>query len=394
MKKIFFFAATVVAMAACQKEAKLTSNEFTAPAEDGAPVAVLFSSNVKAAVETKAQGGVDAWDATQNLHIYGFQRQEGGIDYTTVTPFIDNVVATSPAEGAADNKLAVLDTDQKPFYYVGNNTYDFYGFYVDDLNVEPATTATGVYVPVVITGGEDVMVAKANPEVDGAALANPRYAYSAYAARRNVQPTLKFEHQLVRFRFQIESGTDFETVGDAEKNLFVTSLTINARNTADLYVAGETVGLQNISADRADLALCSLDATNNLVALTPYEVHDKDAVLAQDANKLGESLMVIPNESVEGKVDAEGNPLVDTFDATLTMTQFGKTQVLPLALKISDVKDAEGKYVAQTQFTAGYSYLITVKVYGLEEIEISAELEPWKDGGRIDIDTDVPPTVL
>ena len=60
----------------------------------------------------------------------------------------------------------------------------------------------------------------------------------------------------------------------------------------------------------------------------------------------------------------------------------------------SDVKDAEGNYVAQTQFTAGYSYLITVKVYGLEEIEISAELEPWKDGGRIDIDTDVPPTVL
>ena len=80
MKKIFFFAAAVVAMAACQKEAKLTSNEFSAPAEDGAPVAVLFSSNVKAAVETKAQGGVDAWDATQNLHIYGFQRQEGGIE--------------------------------------------------------------------------------------------------------------------------------------------------------------------------------------------------------------------------------------------------------------------------------------------------------------------------
>ena len=44
--------------------------------------------------------------------------------------------------------------------------------------------------------------------------------------------------------------------------------------------------------------------------------------------------------------------------------------------------------------TAGYSYLITVKVYGLEEVKISAELEPWKDGGRIDFDTDVPPTVL
>jgi hypothetical protein len=155
MKKFFFFAAAVVSMAACQKEAQLSSNDFTAPVEEGAAVAVEFCSNVKASVATKAQGGVDAWNAAQNLHIYGYQRVADGVDYTTAVPFINNVVATSPAEGAADNKLAVLDTDQKPFYYVGNNTYDFYGFYVDDLNVEPATTETGIYVPVVITGNSE-----------------------------------------------------------------------------------------------------------------------------------------------------------------------------------------------------------------------------------------------
>lgn len=109
-------------------------------------------------------------------------------------------------------------------------------------------------------------------------------------------------------------------------------------------------------------------------------------LLKKDANKLGESLMVIPNEPVKG--------VVDTFEATLTMTQFGKEQILPLYLRITDVKGSDGRPVAQTQFTAGYSYLITIKVYGLEEVKISAELEPWKDGGRIDFDTDVPPTVL
>ena len=76
------------------------------------------------------------------------------------------------------------------------------------------------------------------------------------------------------------------------------------------------------------------------------------------------------------------------------MTQFGETQELPLTLSIADVKDAEGNPVNQTQFTAGYSYLITVKVYGLEEVKISAELEPWKDGGKIEIDTDEAPEVL
>lgn len=385
MKKFFFFAAAVVSMAACQKEAQLSSNDFTAPVEEGAAVAVEFCSNVKASVATKAQGGVDAWNAAQNLHIYGYQRVADGVDYTTAVPFINNVVAASPAAGAENNQLAVLNAEGKPFYYVGNNTYDFYGYYVDDLAVEPQTTATGVYVPVVLTGGEDVMVAAANPEVDGAALENPRYAYSAYAARRGVQPTLNFQHQLVRFRFQIVSGTTFETTGDAEKNLNVTGVTLNARNTADLYVAGATLGFQNISAERADLALRSL-VDGALTDLVAYEVPDKDAVVEEGANILGESLMVIPNEVVEGEADK--------FEATLTMTQFGETQELPLTLSIADVKDAEGNPVNQTQFTAGYSYLITVKVYGLEEVKISAELEPWKDGGKIEIDTDEAPEVL
>lgn len=377
MKKFFFFAAAVVAMAACQKEAQLSSNEFSAPVEDGAPVAVSFNSNVKATVSTKAQGGVDAWDATQNLYIYGYQRVQGGVDYTTAVPFINNVVAASPAADAENNQLAVLNEAGEPFYYVNNYTYDFYGFYVDDLAVEPQTTATGVYVPVTITGGEDLMVAKADPSVDGAALSNFRFAYSAYAARRGVQPTLNFQHQLVRFRFQITSGTTFETTGDAEKNMYVTGLTLNARNTADLYVAGETVGLQNISDARADLALRSL-VDGALTELVSYELPDKDATVAEGANVLGESLMVIPNAD-----------LTASFEGALTVTQFGETHTVPFTLETEKLLEA-----AEKQFAPGYSYVVTIKLYGLEAVVISAELEPWKDGGKIEIDTDEEPEIF
>lgn len=377
MKKFFFFAAAVVAMAACQKEAQLSSNEFSAPVEDGAPVAVSFNSNVKATVSTKAQGGVDAWDATQNLHIYGYQRVQGGVDYTTAVPFINNVVAASPAADAENNQLAVLNEAGKPFYYESNYTYDFYGFYVDDLAVEPQTTATGVYVPVTITGGEDLMVAKADPSVDGAALADYRFAYSAYAARRGVQPTLNFQHQLVRFRFQITSGTTFETTGDAEKNMYVTGLTLNARNTADLYVAGETVGLQNISDARADLALRSL-VDGALTELVSYELPDKDANVAEGDNVLGESLMVIPNAD-----------LTASFEGALTVTQFGETHTVPFTLETEKLLEA-----AEKQFAPGYSYVVTIQLYGLEAVVISAELEPWKDGGKIEIDTDEEPEIF
>jgi hypothetical protein len=345
-----------------------------------------------AAVSAKSQGGVDTWDAAQNLHIYGYKRVAGGVDYSTAEAFIDNVVAVSPAEGAADNSLAVYRPGtSNPYYYEGNYTYDFYGFYVDDLAVTPSKTADGVYVPVEITGGEDLMLAKADPEADYAksldlgifsgdqANWNVKYAYSAYAARRGVHPSLTFKHQLVRFRFYITSGSDFETTGTPE-NLVVKGLTVTSKYKADLGVVGNNTGLYNISEDTAPLSLLSLDpATKKLVDLVPYEVPDKDLAVENDANLLGESLMVIPGET--------------SYDINLTLNQFGEDNNLALTLNISDVKN-EGGAATQSVFTAGYSYKVYINVVGIEKVELSAELEDWKDGGRVDIDSDDAPEVI
>lgn len=391
MKKIFTFLATAAMLAACAKETpQVPANDFSAPAENGGQVAVLFNSNVIASVQTKAQGGVDAWNGNQNLYIYGFQRVKGGIDYSA-TPFINNVVAVSPVEGAADNVLAVIDeTDNKPFYYVGNYTYDFYGYYVDDLDVDPIAEASGVRVPLVLTGGEDVMLAKADPAADvekartngtftGDNSWNDLYAYSAYAARRGVQPSLVFKHQLVRFTFQITSGSEFED----DNRLTVTGLSVNARNVADLCVAGETTGLVNIQPETAALELKSL-VDGALTDLEEYIVPNASEVITDGSNVLGESLMVIPNPA----------PVVgesDKYSMVLSMVQDGKSIDYPVDLKFSDVK---GTVDGQTQFTAGYSYRITIKVYGLEKVELSAELEPWVPGGDIEIDTDDAPEIL
>ena len=40
------------------------------------------------------------------------------------------------------------------------------------------------------------------------------------------------------------------------------------------------------------------------------------------------------------------------------------------------------------KFEPGKSYKVTITVYGLEEIEVTATLVPWVDGGSIDIDDD------
>ena len=216
MKKFMFSLLAVAAVAACSKAPQENVELNSAPEESGVPEQVLLSTNVKATVEAKSQGGVDAWDATQNLHIYAYQRVAGGVDYTTATPLINNVLAVSPAAGQPDNTIGVYKPGtSEPYFYEGSRTYDFYGFYVDDLAVTPRVENNALYVPLEISGGEDVMVAQADPQTDynnavtnnlftgDAANWNVRYAYSAYAARRGVHPSLKFEHQLARFRFYI-----------------------------------------------------------------------------------------------------------------------------------------------------------------------------------------------
>ena len=48
---------------------------------------------------------------------------------------------------------------------------------------------------------------------------------------------------------------------------------------------------------------------------------------------------------------------------------------------------------ADDKFEAGKAYTINFKLYGLEKVEVTAELTEWKDGGQIEIDTDTPPDV-
>ena len=76
MKKFFYFAAALAVVAACSKAAPEGPENvwFEAPAEDGAPMAVSFGSNVSV-IKAKSQGAIDEWNAKQKLYIYGFNRK-------------------------------------------------------------------------------------------------------------------------------------------------------------------------------------------------------------------------------------------------------------------------------------------------------------------------------
>ena len=387
MKRIFTFCAAVAMLAACVKEAPKTpsANGITTPNEDGAPMAIQMKSNVVASVETKAQGSVDAFNKNQKLYIYGIERADE-MDYTDLVRLVDNDTVIYPQafpdkDGLVDLKYAVKDEDDnvvmKPYYYEGSKTYDFYGYYIDDLESDPKDETDRIYVPIQITGGEDILTAKANPQVDAAGKLDYRYAYSAYAARRDVQPKLTFQHKLVQFTFKVKSCYEPE---EGDPDLIVDSLSITTRYKANLQVA--PVGkLENIDGDTKELFLCELDDNGKLVKLDTLEVPKKSS--QKNTRDLGQSLMVIPNDTYDPETG-------DSYDFTLYTTYDGVSTPVSGKIKFDDIAI---KIPGQKQFTAGYSYEVTILVYGLERIELTVALTPWKKGGSIEIDTDEPPTI-
>ena len=429
MKKYFFFAAAAIVAASCAKTPApvQTPDGPEAPAVEG-KVAVQFGTNVVANATTKASGPISGW-SEQSLYILGFARTETGKAWDT--PFINNVKAVAPAANPpADPAPApVMEGDIKvwaktnpanePFYYSGTTTYDFYGYYVDDAasnldeegNPKPTLSTDKYVLPIQINGGQDILLAQADPDY---ALAKAKerngnfdtdypgfvsqYAFSAYAARRDVHPILQFEHLLTQLQFKVESGTDFTPVTGSPQ-IYVDKIAITGLNTkAEFCVA---------SGNKVELGLKGFDSVND-----NKDIKDELLVLTDSYVPLDhDSHVQVPSKNVAA-VEV-GTPIMlfpaASFDVELYLCQAGVTQeVAPIkrTINITDIPnrpDVNGiaygapEYASdnlQTEFTKGYSYTITFKVYGLESVDITAELAEWKDGGSISIDTDDTPTIF
>ena len=375
MKKFLFFATTfAILLSGCTK-----SNVNDDVLDDGTPVPVRFSAvSMTSSVSTKSTGAVgtignNQWNE-QDLYIYGYDRTVS--DFTT-EPFINNVKATAPG-GTASGAIEVLNASvdpAEPFYYVAKNRYDFYGYHVDDAATgEPVREAARVYVPFKINGAQDLLIAKADQQADivkvGASITENN-AYSAYAARRNVHPTLKFQHQLARFTFEIVAGSA------SGSNVNVDYITVDSKYKGNLVVVGDARGIADFTEDVTSFKLQEINAEGNAQDLT--SVKPNAYVETRDNPKqIGESIMVIPGEAA--------------YTLKLKTSQDGVSTDIPeqeWQIEIGNVVGAPEDAVA---FEAGYSYKITIVIYGLEEVKITAELEDWKEGGNATLDEDDIPT--
>ena len=335
----------------------------------------------------------------------------------TESDVYNNMQFTAPSSTASG--LASTTNGEICYYPVSGN-YDFWGYVVDDaagqrgqqptvkmLDATDQTTtdeneAVKRVVDINIDGTQDIMAGKAEPTADDIRNLGTRSGdyFSAYAARKSVQPNIKFNHLLTRFTFKVKAGNK-STAGNGNNTeamkvlaIRLASLTqghLTVAHTEDMAVT-DLLTFDGTAATVDDNGVATLNDATNLVVkqraagltandplddllpvtLTWDDVEDKGV-----EHEIGEALLVAPGETVY--------PLTIDLNQNVQTNTSGTTTLHPLQFK-HNLTMGNGQ-----KFEAGKSYEIVITVYGLEKIDVTATLVPWADGGKIDIDDDRDP---
>ena len=318
--------------------------------------------------------------AGQAINIYMFNK--GTLDLAKWDDGIaiyDDAAFYAPT--AASSGLATA-ADHSVKYYPTQSSFDFWGYRLDDaIKGKPAVSEDGTKQEVgfELNGSQDIMVGKATPdEEDLAKCADETKIYSAYAARRRVQPDIVFKHLLSRLVFSVTGGN--KDACNDKYGVKVTGITVKSKYTGKLIVAytpdAEVTNELVPTEDVTDLELMQRDDADNqgnnpLIELKAQGPKWDDAEDKAIKTNIGEAILAVP---------------ADQYELTIKLKQLVKTQTDPAAeaektFSYNDViKLADDKV-----FEAGYSYNVNITVYGLSEIKINTTLTPWVDGGNIDM---------
>ena len=415
---MFFFALAAAGMlTACSNDDTLGGNGDQNVSEQQIRLGVASSK-----VQTRGTGTVggmtedeNKW-AGQTLWVYMLQKGSMELGYYKTpaeaagaavgTAVFDNKEFKAP--NTAENTVSGLATtaDGAIAYYPVSGNYDFWGYRVDDAvtgtpdvklmdDTDTETTAdlaTKRVVAIEINGSQDIMAGKATPSTAEVGKLGD-YAdnfYSAYAARKGVQPNITFNHLLTRFTFEVRAGSKATAGQGASGNteaVRVQGVSVESLTNGKLTVAykGETkeaADLLTFTGDASPLTLKqraagAVDNNDPLVDLVevPLTWPAVGEATVGDVIPVGEALLVAPGQT--------------EYPLTIALAQKVKKNVTDtekedMALEQKATIKMDGVKV----FEPGKSYKVTITVYGLEEIEVTATLVPWADGGSIDIDDD------
>lgn len=418
MKKMFFFALAAAGMlTACSNDDTLGGNGEQNVSEQQIRLGVASSK-----VQTRGTGTVGGMTDTENkwagqtLWVYMLQKGSMELGYYKTpdeaagaavgTAVFDNKEFKAPNTAASTVSGLATTADGAIAYYPVSGNYDFWGYRVDDavtgtpdvktvddtdVEVE-ANAATKRVVDIKIDGSQDIMAGKAVPSADEVTkLGNyDKNFYSAYAARKGVQPNITFNHLLTRFTFEVRAGSKATAGAGASGNteaVRVQGISVESLTDGKLTVAytGETkeaADLLTFTGNASPLKLkqrsgTAVDNNDPLVNLeeVPLTWPATGEATVGDVIPVGEALLVAPGQT--------------EYPLTIALAQKVKKNTTAADKEDMDLEQkATIKMDGVKKFEPGKSYKVTITVYGLEEIEVTATLVPWVDGGSIDIDDD------
>ncbi|MBP5539917.1 MAG: fimbrillin family protein [Bacteroidales bacterium] len=396
MKKTIVFllmaSAVLLSWSACKKSegiSQLTVDESKA-------VPVLFGSSLQSSVSTRTRAALDKWSGNEDLYIYGLRRlngkyvlPEGEDPYADGDPnayLIHNVMAKSPSGNVTHGDINVYRIPGEYFYYRETPYYySFYAYYVDNAHLlasdtevttpQPEENSNTISLKVDIGdneainkkgGTQDIMLAHTNRVADeekGTQRVDTSRVYGAYAARRGIKPNLIFKHQLACFDFILKAGTSL-----AATSVTVQSLKVFSKTSGTLVIASN----DTLAHPRGIFP----DTPQDSVALT---VQGASGALTLDGRNFG-SILVMPGEDVyvvELKIKQAGYSLNGGV-----VSQYVK-------IKFNEIMPSADGLPTDDKAVGGHKYNVTMKVYGLEPVEIEATMAPWEDNyGSFNIDPD------
>lgn len=354
--------------------------------------------------------GYSEWEYLPTEGSQGYVDESTNVTFTN---FADLLVKApvSGASGAID--WSTSQDPAEPKYYPTKGIHDFFAYRIDDAyagaNNDPAGPkpalqgdgTTSKYIEFVIDGSQDLMVGRADNDDKEETTEFPK-GFSQATARAGKIPTISMKHLLTRFTFEV-SGAGNNTL----EGLSVTKIAVASRTTGKMTVAYDLGALEaeptNLIAfteaeetSKLELKQRTGSANAKLVPLTPIVLETQKVLDGED------------HETEEVKKDGEGNVLwksykageslmveagQETYDIYVTVKQTFKPDMTPEDPYEGEVEkkytitiaNANGQAVTgESKALAGTSYNVTIKVYGLEEIKVNAELTPWEDGGDVE----------
>lgn len=402
MKRIFLYAMMATAVLASCSQSENEGASGTEPVDlTPSADAILLSAaapSVTVNTSTRSAGTIGGDGATisntwsgQKLYIYACQKDsKTGITMSDRIADL-NTYALRDEEGTVgtgDKISGVVWKNNESRYFPRSGAYDFFGYYGDDAVTGEAKTealnGTNVlYKSFVINGSQDLMIAKAVLSDDDKAkltIDDINKAYSSYTARRDVQPSMKFEHLLTRLVFNIKG------MGSSKpENVYVQSVKVMSKTTGKLvfvYAADANKGIQWNGNTRSLLSL--QERKGGVMQPLTDKTYYASADGAATPTPVGEALLVEPGVetydieiAVKQEIDESGN----------TVPEGQQTETYKLTLKASEVTK-EGASAGISTFAASTSYNVTIAVYGIKKIELKAELGEWINGGDININPD------